>query len=245
MSLRKMFQILSLVLVSLVCFGCSQPQGMTVHVSGPPSAQITLQATSGAFLPTGGSSCCTEEDCVTGAMVMLSEQGNGIVERVVNPTNLRVFSSMPACEGFQVVNQCANATNIQCFEPIFLSNFGGNFTVDGPGVECIPMGGFRELCNNTWVKVSINGKTVASQALVGDTSASVALDLANKINLDPDLSPIVFASVSGSTVTVSVRDLGPDFAYPWSADYSYIQMSFFEPAFQAPLDPPAILGPMQ
>lgn len=146
----------------------------------------------------------------------MNELGSAAVEKVVNPSNLHLFSSLSRCEGFQVVDVCTNATSIICLPPIVLSNFSGNITIYGPGVDCIPMGGFRELCNNTWVFVNINGKEVSSQALSGTTSASVALDLANKINLDPDLTQIVFASVSGSTILVEARDAGPDYSYPWS-----------------------------
>lgn len=75
------------------------------------------------------------------------------------------------------------------------------------------------------------------------TASQVATDLAIKINSDLDLSQIVFAGVSGNVVTVSSRNEGAEYAYPWDESCTYIQWYFSECPYRAEISPIVTLAP--
>jgi len=121
----------------------------------------------------------------------------------------------------------------------------GRLTIDGPGVECREAcpGCIRQICNSTWVRVTINGITVSAQAVAGSTASSVAQGLAATINSNSTLSPIVFATVSNNVITVSARNAGVEYHYPWNSACSYAITHFSECAFEALRSPNSTLAP--
>jgi len=149
--------------------------------------------------------------------------------RILTASSVHLFSNITGCIGFAQLPGCGATTSAFCIVPPQPLSSLGNIKIQGPGVDCIPLwpGAIRVLCNNGWVKVTIEGVTVSVGFLYGDTDSSVAWDLATAINSNPDLFPIVAATVSGDTVTVSARSQGVEYSYPWSSSCIYFSTTIF------------------
>ena len=222
------------------CGSFADDHGGIVFINGPDNDVIMVQALQ--LFPF----CCTEADgCVKMAQVTLNEFGTARVTRIITTSNVHLFSNITGCIGFAQLPGCGAATSAFCIVPPQPLTSLGSIKIQGPGVDCLPLwpGAIRVLCNNGWVTVTIEGVTVSVQFLEGDTDSGVAWDLATEINSNPDLFPIVAATVSGDTVTVSARSQGVEYSYPWSSRCTYLPTIFSSCAFRAELSPPATLAP--
>lgn len=226
-----------LLLVSTAC----APLGGTINVNGLSFDVVTIQRAS----PVHPGVCCFPRpfgDCFDFRVTVLDRNGFGAVSEMVDEMSYIGFSVFSGCVG-EVRLPCSGVRTMDCVTLVPPSVAIGTLTIVGPGIECVPMGGFREICNNTWVKVTIEGVQVSVQALDGSTASSIALDLATKISLNPDLWPIVSATVSGNIVTVSAKNEGVEYAFPWQGSCTYVSTFFSECSFQAELSPIATLAP--
>ena len=190
--------------------------------------------------------CCTEADgCVKMTQVTLNEGGFARVPRIITPSNVHLFSNITGCIGFAQLPNCPTTTSADCLVPPQPLTSLGSIKIQGPGVDCIPLwpGAIRQLCNNGWVRVTVEGVTVSVGFVYGATDSSVAWDVATAINSNPNLFPIVAATVSGDTVTVSARSQGVEYSYPWSSSCFFSPTIFSSCSFRAELSPPVTLAP--
>jgi hypothetical protein len=167
------------------------------------------------------------------------------VSRMVVPSGYAVFSNETGCFDFIPELPCRGRTPVFCIPPPQPVASIGTIRVTGSGVDCIPTGGIREICNNGWVHVTINGVRVSSRALPSTTLSALTNDLATKINSNPDLGPVVGATVSGYTVNVFARDEGVEYSYPWSTSCSHVPHYFSVCPYEAELAPVATLAPQE
>lgn len=100
-----------------------------------------------------------------------------------------------------------------------------------------------ELCNTTWVMVEIEGISLSIKARKGSTPASIAVELAKRINSHPELSTLVAAEVSGNEVHITAREPGVKQSYPWSSSCTPTKGFFDECGFRLLLSPIATLAP--
>lgn len=221
--------------------GTADVEGGILEINGQVGDTILVQRA--PTVPDSLLCCSPAQGCRSSTMVRLDEDGRVEVRRLVVPSGYAVFSNETGCFDFVAELPCRGRTPVFCFPPPEPVQSLGTIVIDGPGVDCVSQGGLREICNNTWVNVTINGYTVSSRALANSTSSSVAWDLATKINGHPDLGPLVGATVSSNVVNVFARQEGVEYSYPWDESCVYLESYFPECAYHAKLSPIATLAP--
>lgn len=229
------------------CVPFPEPEGSALTVTGAVGDRVFVQAESA--VPPPGCCCCgppfgtcrLPSPPIT-ILATLDEDGQDVLFDLSDNDHYRGFSVITNCAGSAFLPPCGSAL-LRCTPITIIPT--GKITIAGYGVDCIaPWGpGRREICNSGWVKVTINGTTVSSQVLVNATASQVATDLAIKINSDPDLSQIVFATVSGNVITVSSRNEGTEYTYPWDESCTYIPTYFSACPYRADLSPVVTLAP--
>jgi len=242
----KKFRLFIWVPLILAVGGCGPllPGESGLVVVGQPLDVVFVQSES--VVPVPGCCCCGPPfgTCLHPAppaaiAAVLGEDGQDVLRNLSDNVGYRGFSIITGCGGAAFLPACGSAT-LRC-EAIGLTPLG-TITLTGGGVECVAPSG-RDICNNGWVRVTIEGVTVSTRVLSGYSAARVAYDLAIRINSDPSLYPIVAATVSGSVVTVSSRNPGVEYAYPWDESCTYNTIYFDECPYRATLSPIVTLAP--
>lgn len=237
--------LIAIALIATLANGCSggtaEVEGGILDITGQAGDTILVQRS--PTVPESMLCCSTSHGCRQTAMVRLAEDGRATVDRLVVPSAYVVFSNITGCFDFIPDLPCRGRGPSFCFPPPNPVASLGTIKVEGGGVDCIPTGGIREICNYGWVKVTINGILLSSRVLASSTPSSVANDLATKINSNPDLGPIVGATVSGNAVNVFARTAGVQYSYPWHTSCTYPQTYFSECPFYGILAPVATLAP--
>ena len=228
---------LAAMLIAAGCVEGCPPLGGTLDIRGPSGGLVIVQVSSFAR------PCCrADQGCFEADEVFLPRTGVALLDHAVDGVDWIVIGRRTLCAG-RAFLPCSGTVVLPCIFPVGLVAFG-EIKIVGPGVECVPYspGSIREICNNTWVKVSINGVTVSARAGPGTTAASLASTLATKINSHSTLNTMVLAVASGDTILVRAVEEGFEHTYPWDSSTLHIYPQFTYPAFEAKRAPIATLA---
>jgi phage tail sheath gpL-like len=88
------------------------------------------------------------------------------------------------------------------------------------------------------VTIAVGGNSFSAEYSGTKSASQIAADLASQINL----SPLVSATVSGATITLTSRVHGLQTNYTLSASYTFDTENFSSPAFTANASGPTLTG---